>query len=183
MPNYNESVVDEAHRGLKIIVPQEKSRPVRWRDLWRVFIDSTRIKLAMISPFPGRWSKAASISHCQIAKNDPLRFFVVDSKLNATLSTEPPCYFGNRIFRARTIINPVILGLHGQRYKNKEACMSFPFSKKIPVKRNEIAEVEYWTIWGKKRRRTALFFAAMVQHEIEHMNLAHPLEKYARAKK
>ena len=68
-------------------------------DLWNVIKDSWRIKLAMLSPFPGKYERAASISHCQIEANDPLRFFVVDREFGWKFG------FG-KLLPLRTIIKP-----------------------------------------------------------------------------
>jgi len=157
-----ESVIAEATGGLQILQPKVKSRPVEAKDLWRVFWASLRIKLAMRHPFPGRWPKAASISHCQVEANDPLRFFVVDR-----FGLDKLKWF----FGARTIINPEILETHGSLVKNREACMSYPFTKQVGRKRHEIVLCRYWTFFGRKTRKLYLERAYVVQHELEHMNL------------
>jgi len=169
----------EIEGGLKIIVPEVKSRPVEWKDLLRVFIDSCKIKIAMFSAFPGRYPKSSSISHCQIEGDDPLRFFVVDKQGSEKIGW----YFNNRIFPARTIINPKILEYYGGEIENKEGCMSFPFSRTIKIRRWEIVLAEYWTIWGKKRKKLYLWRSFVFQHELEHMDLTHPREKYERNRK
>ena len=169
MQTLNDGALSQT-QGLQIVVPQKESRSVKFSDLWRVFLDSTRIKIAMLSPFPGRYERAASISHCQIERNDPLRFFVVDSRFG--------WYFGNRIFRIRTIINPKILSTAGLKLKTREGCMSFPHERLLTLHRHQIVEMEYWTFLGKKRRKFYEFRAAMCQHEIDHMNNLTIVDKY-----
>lgn len=163
-------VIDRATAGLKTIIPTKQSRPVTFRDLWKVWKDSTRIKFAMLHPFPGKYERAASISHCQIEADDPLRFFVVDREFG--------WFFGwGKIFPMRTIINPKIVS-HGQNYQHvREGCMSYPFRNTIKMRRYEVVETEYWTFFGKRRRKQYLFRAAMVQHEIDHMNFVNIYDK------
>lgn len=175
MKIHNQGAVESLNEGLKIIVPTKESRSVRFTDLWRVFKDSLRIKLAMLSPFPGKYEKAASISHCQIEANDPLRFFVVAPQFG--------WYYGNRLFKVRTIINPRIISTGGMLLKSKEGCMSFPFERLLAVKRHQIVELEYMTIFGKKRRKFYEFRAAQIQHECDHMNNITIVEKYYHKKK
>lgn len=157
-------VVDRATAGLKTIVPTKSSREVEFCDLWKVMKDAVRIKLAMLHPFPGKYERAASISHCQIEADDPLRFFVIDKDFG--------WFFGwGKILPARVIINPKIIS-HGTQHQHiREGCMSYPFRNTIKMKRWEIVEAEYWTFFGKRRKKLYLFRAAMIQHELDHMNM------------
>src|SRR3990167_6697000 len=111
----NKSIVKEAsafNEGLQIVVPTKISRPVRFKDLWKVLKDSTRIKFAMLSPFPGRYPEAMSMSHCQIEPNDPLRFFVVSRGHRQWKHLR--WFFGEwYLGGARTIMNPEIVW-HGK---------------------------------------------------------------------
>lgn len=174
MQNLNHGVIESLNEGLKIIIPDKPSRPVKFWDLWRVLKDSMRIKFAMLSPFPGRYEKAASISHCQIEASNPLRFFVVDKQFG--------WYYGNKLLKIRTIINPKIVSTHGLMLKSKEGCMSYPFEKLRPVKRHQIVELEYLTFFGKKRRKFYEFRAAQIEHEIDHMNNITILDKWTHKK-
>lgn len=141
------------------------------KDIWRVIKDSIRIKLAMRKPFEGRYPFASSISHCQIESEEPLRFFVVDKEggisergVRLKQATRLSKYFG-----ARTIINPVII-LHGKNIiEHKEACMSID-DKPRKVKRWENIEMEYWTFFGKKRKKFYLYRSVICQHEIDHFD-------------
>lgn len=169
---------------MKIITPEKKSYPVTLKDLPKVFWDSLRIKWAMRKPFPGRYPWASSVSHCQIEAKRPLRFFVVDreggiseagtripqtgigkNKKRLIQATKLKKYFG-----ARTIINPEIIETSKSFMKMKEACMSFPEAKPRPIKRHEVVKLRYWTFFGPKTRNFYLFRAALIQHEIDHMD-------------
>lgn len=155
---------------MNIIVPNKPSRSVRWTDLPRVFRDSWRIKVAMMKPFPGRYPKASSISHCQIEAEDPLRFFVLGDSWHVFEGSPMKLkkFFG--FPWARTIINPDIIEGHGQRVKSQEGCMSFPDTKTRRVKRWEIVDCRFWTFWGRRTKRLYLYRAAVVQHEVDHMD-------------
>lgn len=169
MEKLNEGILGES-RGLKIIVPVKPSRKVGFKDIFRVLVDSTRIKLAMLNPFPGKYERAASISHCQIEATDPLRFFTVDKKFG--------WYYGNRLLKIRTIINPKIVATGGMTIKSREGCMSFPFERLLSMKRHQIIELEYWTFFGKRRKKFYEFRACQVQHELDHMNQITIVDKY-----
>lgn len=152
--------IDQLEGGLKIIVPTEKSRDVKFSDLWRVLKDGLKIKLAMIRPFQGKYPEAASVSHCQIAPKDPLRFFVVGRPF--------AWHFGSRLLPIRTIINPKITWRsEGEEYI-REGCMSFPFTNTRKIKRAMIVRMEYWTFFGPRKHKFYEFRAAMCQHELDH---------------
>lgn len=156
---------------LKIIIPTQKSRPVRFSDLWRVFVDSWRIKWRMLFIFEGKYPTASSISHCQITNKDPLRFFVLGDSWH-TFEGRPmklKKYFGWP--RARTIINPLIIGHGNVMIKGKEACMSFPTDRPRKIKRWEQITLQFWTFFGKRTKRLYLYRAIVAQHEISHMDL------------
>ena len=171
---------------MKIIIPIKKSRPARFtfKDIWRIIIDSWKIKWAMRRPFAGRFPFASSISHCQIELNDPLRFFVVDKEggmneqgVRLKQGTKLKRYFG-----ARTIINPEIIG-HGEAtIKSREGCMSFPDGKIRKIKRWETVEVKYWTFFGKKQRKFYMYRASICQHEISHFDLVDIEQEYKHIK-
>lgn len=157
---------------MQIVKPLAPSRPVKFFDLPRVLLDSLKIKWAMLFPFPGRFPFAASISHCQTTHDDPLRFFVLDreggvhkngSRLKKAQKISH--YFG--FPWARTIINPKIVW-HGNKVLSMdEGCMSID-EKKRKIRRWEIVEAEYWTFFGKRKRKFWLFRAALLQHELDH---------------
>ena len=154
---------------MNIIVPTKQSRAVKFSDLWRVFIDSWRIKWAMMTPFEGKYPVASSISHCQIEHDDPLRFFVLGNSWHVFEGKPAKLkkFFG--FGWPRTIINPVIVSTGNKKVKSKEACMSFPSDQIRKVQRHEIVEAEYWTIFGKRRKKFYLYRASLIQHELDHM--------------
>ena len=170
MPNYNESVNDEVHKGIMLVVPKIKSRPVRLFDLFKVLWDTTRIKIAMLFPFPGRYPKAASISHAQYERKKPLRFFTLDRDFGWRV--------GNRLLQTRTVINPKILWASDTVNKDDgEACMSFPQGKKLRLKRHTKLLVEYWTFFGKRKKYVYEIIARIFQHELDHMECVDYLER------
>lgn len=159
---------------MKIIVPTKESRSVELKDLWTVVKDSWRIKWAMLFPFEGRFPVASSISHCQIEAVDPLRFFVLGNSWH-NFENKPAKlkkFFG--FPWPRTIINPVIVSAGNKHQHIREGCMSYTDErnqKVLKVKRHEIVECEYWTIFGKRRKKMYLYRAALLQHELDHMDM------------
>lgn len=153
---------------MKIIHPTKRSREVRFIDLPKVFWDSWRIKIAMISPFEGRFPFASSISHCQIESEDPLRFFILDQQSSAEKFKKLKYHFGFPF--PRTIINPKIVS-HGKvKMKQKEGCMSL-HNKPRKILRWETIWIEYWTFFGKKKKKLQMYRSSLVQHEIDHHDL------------
>lgn len=177
-----EGVLADAHRGIKFIEPTVVSRPVGLRDLWRVFKVSTRIKIAMAQPWPGRYPNVAAISHCQIEPNDPLRFFVVDKWGNEPLKW----YFGGFKFLRwviggyRTIINPVIIDHGDAQLVSKEGCFSYPGAKIVKIKRYEVITMRYWTFLGPRTRKFYLQRAIICQHETDHFDLVSIVDRHKR---
>lgn len=165
----------DAQKGLRIITVTKPSRPVRFTDLPKVLWDSLRIKIAMLSTFPGKYPRAASISHCQIEANDPLRFFVVDSNFS--------WQFGNRLWPIRIIMNPQIVWRGSVMAHSREGCMSYPFTNTVKIRRNETVLVRYWTFFGPRTKQFYLFRAYMVQHELDHMSNTNIYERYKHKKK
>ena len=162
---------------LKIINPTQKSRPVRIWDIPRVIRDSIKIKIAMLRPFDGRFPFAASISHCQIEPDDPLRFFVVDKEggiynKDKRGNIKPLRYAIplKKWFRARTIINPAIIKRGEEIISSIEGCMSEENKKKRRIKRWENVYVRYWTFFGRKTKKFSLFRSILIQHEISHFD-------------
>lgn len=155
---------------LELIIPTQKSRPVELKDLWRVIVDSTRIKWRMLFLFEGRFPTASSISHCQITIADPLRFFVLGNSWHAFESRPMKLkkYFGWP--RARTIINPLILDHGNVIIKNMEVCLSFPTDKPRKINRWEQITLRYWTFFGKRTKRLYLYRAILAQHECDHLD-------------
>lgn len=157
---------------MKIIVPSKTSRPVEFnlKDIWRVIKDSWRIKWAMLSPFPGKYPVASSISHCQMEENDPLRFFVLGNSWHVFEGNPVKLkkFFG--FPWPRTIINPEIIAHGKSEIKSREGCMGFPHEKTIRIKRWEVIVVKYWTFFGPREKKFYLYRACVIQHEIDHMN-------------
>lgn len=170
METLNKGILESASEGLNVIIPTKESRPVRFKDLWRVLKDGARIKLAMLRPFPGKYEKAASVSHCQIEGNDPLRFFVVDRNWG--------WHYGNKLLPIRTVINPKIVWHGAMEIKSKEGCMSYPYQKLTPIKRWQIVEMEYQTFFGKRKRKFYEMRAVQCQHELDHMNNITIFDRY-----
>lgn len=163
---------------MEIITPKKSSRKVKFRDLWRVIKDSWRIKFAMMKPFPGRFPKASSISHCQMEAEDPLRFFVLGGHWHVFEAVPMKLKTAFGFPWARTIINPKIVW-HGKDTQNiKEGCMSLEDQKPHKIKRWRIVEAEYWTFFGKRKKKFYLYRAVVLQHEIDHMNNILPEEIY-----
>ena len=120
---------------LKIIKLIKKSRPVKFKDIFRVLIDSWKIKWLMRMPFEGRFPNASSISHCQLegTQNDPLKFFVLGNDIHLFRDSRGQVkykpiklkkYFGFPY--PRTIINPEIIWHNEKLIKSREGCMSQP---------------------------------------------------------
>ena len=156
---------------MKFIIPTKKSREVKFKDIWRVLFDGTRIKIAMLSPFEGLYPFASSVSHCQITDTDPLRFFVVDKEggisdrgVRLRNATRLSKYFG-----ARIIINPEIIDTGKKIIYNNEACMSIS-DKPRKIGRYENITMKYWTFFGPKIRKFYLYRACLIQHEIDHFD-------------
>lgn len=167
---------------MKLIIPTKISRPARFtfKDIWRIIRDSTLIKIAMLSPFPGKFPFVSSISHCQMNADDPLRFFVVDREggmneqgVRLKQGTKLKRYFG-----ARTIINPEIVGHGEETIISKEGCMGFPDGKIRKIKRRETVEMKYWTFFGRRQRKFYMYRASICQHEIDHFNLVDIEQRY-----
>lgn len=153
----------------KFITPTTVSRPVAFtfNDIWRVWITSWKIKWAMLSPFEGKYPYASSISHSQIEPNDPLRFFVVDLEGNFINLGR---FFGWKFLSARTIINPEIISKGNETQYIREGCMSFQSDHIRKIKRHEIVELKYWTFFGPRQKKFYLYRAALIEHEIDHMD-------------
>ena len=165
---------------LKIIKLIKKSRPVKFKDIFRVLIDSWKIKWLMRMPFEGRFPNASSISHCQLegTQNDPLRFFVLGNDIHLFRDSRGQVkykpiklkkYFGFPY--PRTIINPEIIWHNEKLIKSREGCMSQPDTPPTNVMRWEIIDCKYWTFFGPKRKKFYLYRAVILQHEIDHFNL------------
>lgn len=138
-------------------------------DLPRVLCDSLKIKWAMFKPLPGKWPNASSISHCQIEEKDPLRFFVLGNgwHLFENRPVRLSRYFG--FPWVRTIMNPEIIG-HGQAlFHNREGCFSYQ-DKTRKIKRFETIWLRFWTFLGPRTKKLQMYRAAMVQHELDHMD-------------
>ncbi len=171
---------------MKIINPAQKSRPVELKDIFRVFWDSLKIKLAMRQPFDGQFPFAASISHCQTTDRDPLRFFVVDREggtyekdNRGNLKPLRYSYPLKKWFGARTIINPIIIKHGDETITSMEGCMSDENKHKRRIKRWENVWVEYYTWLGKRTKKFSLFRAILIQHEIDHANMISIEDRYS----
>lgn len=80
------------------------------------------------------------------------------------------------------LVNPEILNYSNKKDVAEEGCLSFPgyFDK---VKRSVYVEVEYWDINGKKHRILANgLLARVLQHEIDHINGIHFVQRMSVAK-
>ena len=167
---------------LKIIKPTKKSRPVKFKDIFRVLIDSWKIKWLMMRPFQGRFPNASSISHCQLkgTQNDPLRFFVLGNDIHLFRDNKGQVkykpiklkkYFG--FPWPRTIINPEIIWHNEKLIKSREGCMSQPEMPPMNVVRWEIIECEYQTLLSlfRRRKKFYLYRSCLIQHELDHFNL------------
>lgn len=152
---------------MNIIIPTKPSRAVTFTDIPKVLWDSIKIKWAMLSPFPGKYPFAASISHCQIEPKDPLRFFVVDKEGNHIKLGK---FFGWKLLSVRTIMNPEIIDTGKVTMYQREGCMSFPDDKTLKIKRFENLKVRYWTFFGPRETKLHLFRSALFQHELDHMD-------------
>ena len=179
-----EGVLSKIDKGFTIVIPEKPSREIKLSDIFRVFIDSWRIKLAMLSPFPGHYPKAASISHCQIDGKDPLRFFVLDkweiergagggwnrkTQRHSSGGMKFGWYFGSRLLPVRTIINPEIIEHSAEAFQSREGCMSFPTKNLIAIRRYVWVKVRFWSFLGPRVRKLYYFRSALVQHELDHM--------------
>lgn len=163
-----DGILEKAEKGLHIITPTKVSRVAVRGDLWKIFKDAFRIKAAMLSPFPGRYPLAASIAHCQIEGNDPLRFFVTHWHFG--------WFFGNWAIPQRAVINPEIVSTGTVSNYEREGCMSFPTSDTVKIKRFEVVTLRYQSLLGlvigrQKVKKFYLMRAYICQHEIDHMNL------------
>ena len=165
-----EKILDNWIHMLKFIKPKKESRSVQLKDIWRVFKDSLKIKFAMMKPLPGRWPNASSISHCQITDKDPLRFFVIGNSwhLFENRPVKLKKYFGWPY--VRTIMNPKIISIGNVSYKSREGCFSFPESPMRTIKRSETVTLKFWTFLGPRIKKLQMYRAAVVQHEIDHMD-------------
>jgi len=81
--------------------------------------------------------------------------------------------FLNEVFNVK-MVNPVIMPVSGKKYfvPDGESCLSEPEEEKVLVPRyNEIILMGYDAITNKKTRlRLRGFTAAVVQHELDHLN-------------
>jgi len=69
-----------------------------------------------------------------------------------------------------TFINPKIIKFEGERILLEEGCLSLPgiWGK---IKRYPKIEIEYYDLFGKKRKLKAKgLLAQIIQHEIDHLN-------------
>ena len=175
---------------LKIINPTKKSRFVKLTDLPKVFWESFKIKWAMRTPFEGKYPFAASISHCQVEAEDPLRFFVVDREggtyekdKKGNIKPLRYAYPLKKWFGARTIINPVPVGHGKEIISSMEGCMSDDNPKKRRIKRYENVWISYWTFFGKKTRKFSMFRSILIQHELDHFDNISIEDRYFKREK
>ena len=68
------------------------------------------------------------------------------------------------------MINPLIEKYRGGIYKSKEGCLSYP-RKLVTVKRHKIIKLSWFTeLWDRKTCSMRGLLAAVVQHEIDHLD-------------
>jgi len=154
---------------MKIINPTKESRCVAWRDLPRVFWEATKMKAFMMSPLDNGYH-ASALSHCQVEGGDPLRFFVLGNSWHVFegVPMKLKRYFG--FPWARVIMNPVVVS-HGTEHDSmREVCFSVDTGRPRKVKRWRIVECEYLTFFGRRRRKFYMYRAAVILHEINHMD-------------
>ena len=114
---------------------------------------------------------------------DDMYKFVKDPENNAVGLAAPQFGVAKRMFVARVkfcnevfnvkMVNPVIMPISGKKYfvPDGESCLSEPGEKVLVPRYNEVILVGYNAITGKSERlRLRGFTAAVVQHELDHLN-------------
>lgn len=138
------------------IIPNHhvKSRNVKESDIERVLEDA-HILYNICYTQCGLYGGAKAMAHCQITKDDPLRFFVTADK--------------------KIIINPVIVNHTKTTVDSKEGCITFNNLREIVVQRWNKVEVEYEVLdkdlkFKKIRENISGPLAKVYQHEIDHFD-------------
>jgi len=149
---------------IKIVEPHKIiSREVTPTDVERVYYDAKEM-YKLIGTKIGRYENFYSIAHCQITKDDPLRFFL--------LNPNEPSF---RDMPEAIIINPKILRHTNQVIEKEEGCLSYANLPTIKVERWNKCEVEFsylkedMTISEKIVMNVSGKVAQVFQHEIQHM--------------
>lgn len=155
---------------MEIIIPHNKvSRLVTEADMQKVFEASEEIMPLLNKP-AGLHRRYFAIAHAQVEKDDPLRFFVLNS-----MTIE----FGSWPFNV--IINPVIIRHTEHTVNSIEGCASFPLLPAITVQRWNKIEVEFSTMMIKGDTKEPVLskrmtrpcrsnVAKIFQHEIDHLD-------------
>jgi peptide deformylase len=123
------------------IIPKHEviSRLVKPEDLERVYKDAEEMYKLLFQRH-GLYNLFYAIAHPQITQDDPLRFFVVNNKLEEF-----------KDWRSIVIINPVIIKHSNYTVENEEGCMTFSKSPMTKVNRWQKIQVEFSDLNFKKR--------------------------------
>lgn len=154
-----------------------QSRTVDANDLQRVLNDTNGMYQLMLSPH-GLYNVFYAISHAQITKDDPLRFFVLHEALAAELwGKEEADITPSDI----AIVNPVIAKHTRHTIPSYEGCMTFPNTAMVKVKRYNKCTVLFKAIETDEQQNPVGLskphtmnlsgrLAKVFQHEVDHMN-------------
>lgn len=138
----------------KIIPPHDKvSRDVEEKDL-KLVAKHAKDMHKLCNQKHGRYPGGLAVAHCQIEKDDPLRFFVT--------------------MAGGIVVNPVILARQKYPTMSKEGCLSYPDEPEVHVPRAKQITIEFYNLVNGelvKRKDTINGINAYVfQHEIDHFD-------------
>lgn len=149
-----QQIAEEKQR--KIIAPHDrKSEKVIKGDLEKVIEDGYQMQ-KLLKQLEDKGAKPLALAHCQVEKDMPLRFFVVDPHVKGW---KYPLL----------IINPEIVTI-GKPHWTNESCLWFP--NRPPIKALRYDEIKA-TFYDIELNKHYAFFkdlhAQMFQHEVDHM--------------
>lgn len=152
---------------------EKKSRLVKDSDVEKVYKLSEEMLKLMKKPH-GIYDIFYAISHVQVERSDPMRFFVLNNMME-----------DSKRVKGIVVINPVMTRHSNMKCESKEGCMSFSNIPMTTVERWTKCEVEYSPLEFREdkenkrmvpligKRQTINLsgrLAKIFQHEIDHLN-------------
>ena len=150
---------------IKIVEPHKiMSRDVNFGDIKRV-VDDAKKMYELIGTKIGNYEGFYAIAHCQVTREDPLRFFLAN----------PQYDIFNKLPEA-IIVNAKIVNHTKQIIMKEEGCLSYATLHPVQVERWNKCDVEYQVITEEGnisevyKETLSSTLAQVFQHEIDHFN-------------
>ena len=144
----------ETKTKLKLIKPHKiKSRELLSDEDYKRAQESAKEMVALCNAEHGLYKGGHAITHSQVTKEDPLRFFVT--------------------YAGEVVCNPKIINCTKTFVNNKEGCLSYSYRSEIQVPRHNKVTVRYQSLdFGEEMIEQNLNGkqAKIFQHEIDHMD-------------